>query len=86
MNNEEIKFREEAGRLVNNYNVGNLKYVVEKTIKLLNKYPKNVFLYNLLGSCFQKNNDHKNAQKAFFKVLELDPDNLAAMNNLGNTF
>ena len=34
MNNEEIKFREEAARLVNNYNVGNLKYVVEKTIKL----------------------------------------------------
>ena len=86
MNNEEIKFREEAARLVNNYNVGNLKYVVEKTIKLLNKYPKNVFLYNLLGSCFQKNNDHKNAQKAFFKVLELDQKNLAAMNNLGNTF
>ena len=86
INYEEIKFREEAARLINNYNIGNLKYVVEKTIKLLNKYPKNAFLYNLLGSCFQKNNDHKNAQKAFFKVLEFDPKNLAAMNNLGNTF
>ena len=72
-------------KLVNNYNVGNLKYTVEGILKLLKKHPNNTFLYNLLGSCFQKNNDPQNAKKAFLKVLEIDANDLAAMNNLGNT-
>ena len=85
MNNAEINFKEKVAKLVNNYNVGNLKYTVEGILKLLKKHPNNTFLYNLLGSCFQKNNDPQNAKKAFLKVLEIDANDLAAMNNLGNT-
>lgn len=72
-------------KLVNYYNAENYKYVIENCLKIIKKNPNiSPFVYNLLGSSFQRINNFSNAKKAFNQALLLDPNNLAAMNNLGN--
>ena len=74
-------------KLINYYNNGNYKYVIENCTKLIKKFPNNSpFLYNLIGSTFQKINRIESAIDSFEKVLLIDANNLAAMNNLGNVF
>mgnify|MGYP006077877867 CR=1 FL=1 len=74
-------------KLVNYYNAENYKYVIENCLKIIKKNPDiGPFIYNLLGSSFQKINNNLNAKKAFRQALLLDPNNLAAMNNLGNLY
>ena len=49
---EELKNK--IQKLVNQYNLGNYKLVIEEVNILLKKLPNNSFLLNLLGSCYQK--------------------------------
>ncbi len=73
-------------KLVNQYNFGNYKLVIQEVNVLLKKLPNNSFLLNLLGSCYQKLGDFDTAIKNFSQVLSTEHENLAAMNNLANTY
>ena len=72
-------------KLVNQFNYGNYKLVIQEVNILLKKLPNNSFLLNLLGSCYQKLGHYETAGKNFLQVLSTEPKNLAAMNNLANT-
>ena len=81
---EELKHR--IQKLVNQYNFGNYKLVIQEVNILLKKLPNNSFLLNLLGSCYQKLGDFDTAIKNFLQVLSTEQENLAAMNNLANAY
>ena len=73
-------------RLINQFNHGNYKLVIQEVNILLKKLPNNSFLLNMLGSCYQKFGHFETAKKNFLQVLSVEPKNLAAMNNLANTY
>ena len=79
------KFKVEVESVINDYNKYNFKLAKEKTDSLLSIYPNNSFLYNLLGSCFQKLGQLGKAKEVFLKSTQLDKNNFSAFNNLGNT-
>ena len=81
---EELKNK--IQKLVNQYNLGNYKLVIQEVNILLKKLPNNSFLLNLLGSCYQKLGDFDTAIKNFLQVLSTERKNLAAMNNLANAY
>lgn len=65
---------------------GNYKRTIDETIKLSKRNPKSSYLNNLLGFAYLENKDLVNAEKHFLKSIELNKDNIAAINNLGNTY
>ena len=83
MNNQILK--DKIKKLVNHYNAENYKLVIDEANILLKKLPKNSFLINLLGSSFQRLGDQVAAKKIFLHLLQIDSDNIHAMNNLANT-
>lgn len=85
MNQIEV-IKNKVSKLVNQYNVGNYKLVIQEANILLKKLPNNSFLLNLLGSSYQKIGHYETAKKNFLQVLVTEPQNLPAMNNLANTF
>ena len=72
-------------KLVNHYNANNYGYVIRECNLLLKKIPNNIFIYNLLGNCYQNLKELERAKKIFFYILNIDKTNIAAMNNLANT-
>ena len=84
--NNQKKFELRVTKLVNQYNVGNYGHVIRECNLLLKKNPKNIFIYNLLGNCFQKINELEQAKEIFLYILKLESGNIVAMNNLANTF
>ena len=83
MNNEIIKNK--VQKLLNHYEAGNYKFVIDEINILLRKLPNNIFLFNLLGSSLQRSGNQISAQKIFLNILHIDPKNIHAMNNLANT-
>ena len=59
-------FKKKVEKLVNNYHAGNVNYVIKQTEILLNKFPKNIFLINLIGSCYMRIGNYKKAKKYFY--------------------
>ena len=84
--NQIEKLKNKIQKLVNQYNLGNYKLVIQEVNILLKKLPNNSFLLNLLGSCYQKLGDFDTAIKNFLQVLSTEQKNLAAMNNLANAY
>ena len=68
--------------LVNKYKIGNFKEVIDKCSLLVKKYPKNDFLWNLAGLCFQKIEKNENAITSFQNAISINQKNYAAQNNL----
>jgi len=79
-------FKKNIEKLVNHYNAGNINYVIKQTEILLNKFPKNIFLINLIGSCYMRIGNFEKSIKIFLHIINLDHKNIAAYNNLGNAF
>ena len=86
MDNKFKNFKLKVNKLVNHYSIGNFKFVIEQINLLLKKQPNNQFILNLLGSCYHKLGNLNTAKKVFLRVIELDNNNLAAMNNLANVY
>ena len=59
-------------KLVNQFNYGNYKLVIQEVNILLRKLPNNSLL-NLLGSCYQKLGHYETAIKNFLQVLSTEP-------------
>ena len=71
--------------LKNHFNAKNYKRVIEGSLKLLKKIPRNVYLINLTGMAYQALSQHKNSIKFFNEALKLDPNNTAVLNNYANS-
>jgi tetratricopeptide (TPR) repeat protein len=72
--------------LQNQLAAGNLKNVIEGCQKILKKNPKNPFVLNLMGLALQKNKQMPQSIKCFIGALELERNNIAAINNLANSY
>ena len=70
--------------ILNHFEIGDYKFVLNETIKLSRQNPDNSFLKNLLGSVYLKLNDIKNAIHNFKLSIKLLPSNIAPINNLAN--
>ena len=54
--------------------------------KLIKLYPNVSYLYNLCGMAYQGNNQIKKSIESFNIALHHESENLAAMNNLANSY
>ena len=54
--------------------------------KLIKLHPDISYLYNLCGMAYQGNKQIKKSIESFNLALHYDPENLAAMNNLANSY
>ncbi len=80
------KLNKEIQILVNRYKYGDFNEVLHKCSNLLKKNPKNDFLWNLTGLCFQRIGDHNKAIISFQNAIESNKKNISAKNNLGISY
>jgi lipopolysaccharide biosynthesis regulator YciM len=78
-------FKSKVDVLLKHYNAGNYIHVLQETERLNKKYPENSFLFNLSGSCLQKIGRLEDSKKFFNFAIKIEKNNLAAINNLGNS-
>ena len=72
-------------QLVNLYNQGQLKAVVEQAQALTEQYPNAFIIWNILGAAHKGLGSIFEASEAFKKVTELNPDYAEGHSNLGAT-
>ena len=80
------KLNQEIQILINKYKQQNFSDVIQKSSVLLKKYPKNDFLWNLVGLCFQRIQNNKSAITSFQNAIESNPNNDSAKNNLAISY
>ena len=80
------KINEEIQILINKYKFGDFNEVLNKCSSLLKKNPKNDFLWNLAGLCFQRAGNHLKAITSFQNAIENNSKNISAKNNLGISY
>ena len=73
-------FKRKAEKLLEQYNKKKYLLVIREAKILLEKVPNNLFLLNLIGSSFQNLNNLDSAKKIFTSILELDNNNISALN------
>ena len=76
----------ETQKLQNYLRVKDYKAVVHGCEKLINKFPNNPFLFNLLALAFHGNGNYLIAIDRFKRALDLDPNFFPAKNNLANSY
>jgi tetratricopeptide (TPR) repeat protein len=77
--------QEVINQLINLYNQGQLKAVVEQAQGLKQQYPEAFIIWNILGAANKGLGRVQIASEAFKKVTELNPTYAAGFNNLGVT-
>ena len=73
-------------KIQNNIQSKNIELAISQCNKLIQKYPNNSFLHNLGGLALQQFKKIKLSVNYFQKAIDLDPKNLAAKNNLANSY
>ena len=81
-----MNFIAETQKLQNYLKVQDYKAVVYGCEKLINKFPNNPFLFNLLGLALHGSGNYLIAIDRYKKALDLDKNFLPAMNNLANSY
>ena len=76
--------QETLDQLLNLYNQGKLKAVVEHATVLTEQYPEAFILWNVLGAAAAQIGNLDRAIFAFEKVTSIKPDYADAYNNMGN--
>ena len=80
-----MELLKEIEKVHNNFKVKNYHYAFERCNKLIKKFPKNPYLYNLGGLALQQMQNITLSINYFQKAIELEPKNIAAKNNLANS-
>ena len=81
-----MNFIAETQKLQNYLRVQDYKAVVDGCEKLINKFPHNPFLFNLLGLALHGSGKYLVAIDRYKKALDIDKNFLPAMNNLANSY
>ena len=71
--------------IIDTYQKGQLKDALPATDKLLQQYPTSMTLLNIKGAIHGQLEQLDQAINCFQKVLEINPENVDAHNNVGNT-
>jgi tetratricopeptide (TPR) repeat protein len=77
--------QETINQLVNSYNQGQLLAAKEQAQKLLEQYPEDFFVWNILGAVHKASGKTFEASQAFKKVTELNPNYADGHSNFGIT-
>jgi len=78
--------KEKIAVIHNLIRVGKFTQAIINCHKLIKLYPNVSYLYNLCGMAYQSNRQMQKSVESFNIALHHDPENLAAMNNLGNSY
>ena len=81
-----MELRQKVQVIQNLIRVENFSSATANCKKLLKKYPNNSYLYNLCGLALQGEKKILDSIEFFSMALNHEPENLAAMNNLANSF
>ena len=80
------KLQKKLEILVNLYKSKNLLKAELLSNKLIKTYPKEIFLYNILGLILTDLKKVDEAIKCYEKGIEIDPKYIMLYNNLGNIY
>jgi len=72
--------------VINRFKTGDYEFAINKSTILLKKLPNNDLLWNLKGLSLQTIGNIKDSIHCFLKSLNINPKNIAARNNLGNSY
>ena len=72
--------------VINRFKTGDYNFVINKSTVLLKKIPNNDLLWNIKGLSLQTIGNIKESIDCFIKSLNINPKNIAAKNNLGNSY
>ena len=72
--------------VINRFKSGDYEFTINKVSVLLKKFPNNDMLWNLKGLSLQTIGNIKDSIQCFVKSLNINPKNIAAKNNLGNSY
>jgi len=86
MISQDKKLRDKISIIVNHYNAKNFDKVISESNRILKKNPTIDFLWNILGLTYQDLKNYNVAEKNFFLALQINTNNLSAINNLGNNY
>lgn len=82
---EESKIPEQdIDALILLFNSGQLEKLIDKASELLKVFPNHPFLFNISGAAAARNRQFDLAEKFLKCALDVEPNNAAANNNLGN--
>jgi len=86
MSLENKSIKNKISILVNYYSVKKYDKLIEEANRILKKNPSIDILWNMLGLTYQQLGNFSEAEKNFFKTLQINPRNISAINNLGNNY
>ena len=72
--------------VINRFKNNDYDFVINKSTVLLKKITNNDLLWNLKGLSLQNIGNIKESINSFQKALQINPKNIAAKNNLGNSY
>ena len=75
--------KKEISVTINLYNAKRYEDVIRKSKILIKKYPEQILLYNILSLSLSAQNKNDEAISHLNKALNLDPNNIFVLNNLG---
>jgi tetratricopeptide (TPR) repeat protein len=75
--------QEVVNQLVNLYNQGKMATVIEQTGAVIEQYPEEAILWNILGASKFQTRELEGAVGAYKKSISLNPNNADVYNNLG---
>ena len=81
-----MDLREKISVIQNLIGVKNFKDAIYHCNKLLKQYPNISYIYNLCGLAHQGNREMLKSIELFSKALHYEPQNIAAKNNLANSY
>jgi len=81
-----MDIKEKIATIHNLMRVKKFTQAIINSHKLIKLYPNVSYLYNLCGMAYQGNKQIKKSIESFNIALHHDPENLAAMNNLANSY
>ncbi len=70
-------------QLINLYQGGHQKIIIEKSPELLKYFPNQPKLFNIIGTTYLSLRLYDEALKFYKKSYELDPNNIEVLNNIG---
>ena len=81
-----MDLREKIAIIHNLMNVKKFSQAIINCHKLIKQNPNVSYLHNLCGMAYQGNNQIPRSVESFNLALHHDPENIAAMNNLANSY
>ncbi len=79
-------FKLEIEKILNLFNSGNYNRVLELSKFLIKKDENLDFVLNIIGLCYQKQNNFEQAENFFLRTISVNKSNINAHTNLANNF